>query len=106
VTGATFAFRRIRSASGDVLPVVFDRERGVIHAGACDWLRALDAAGASPNTVRNYGLRVAGFLSWLPAQGIEWTQVHASTLLLWKNHLTVTPVPRSSSVNASEKEST
>jgi len=94
VTGATFAFRRIRSASGDVLPVVFDRERGVIHAGACDWLRALDAAGASPNTVRNYGLRVAGFLSWLPAQGIEWTQVHASTLLLWKNHLTVTPVPR------------
>lgn len=94
MTAATFAFRRVRSASGDVLPVVFDREQGVIHAGACDWLRALDASGASPNTVRNYGLRVAGFLSWLPAQGLEWTQVRASTLVLWKNHLAVTPVAR------------
>jgi len=55
----TFAFRRVRSSSGDVLPVVFDREQGLIHAGACDWLRSLQESGSSPNTVRSYGLRVA-----------------------------------------------
>lgn len=90
----TFAFRRVRSPSGDVLPVVFDREQSRIHAGACDWLRSLQESGSSPNTVRSYGLRVAGFLSWLPAQGLEWTQVRASTLVQWKNHLAVTPVLR------------
>jgi len=37
---------------------------------------------------------LTGFLSWLPAQGLEWTQVRASTLVQWKNHLAVTPVLR------------
>ena len=87
-------FRWVRSSSGADIPVVFDRDRGVIHPGACDWLRSLYASGASPNTVRNYGLRVAGFLSWLPSQALDWTQVRLSTLVLWKHYLLVTPVVR------------
>lgn len=89
-----YAFRWVRSAAGSDVPVVFDRQRGVIHPGACDWLRSLDDSGASPNTVRNYALRVAGFLSWLPTQALDWTQVRPSTLVQWKNFLLVTPVER------------
>ena len=87
----------MRAASGFDVAVVFDRQLGVIHPGACDWLRSLDESGASPNTVRNYGLRVAGFLSWLPTQALDWTQVRPSTLVQWKNHLLVTPVKRGGS---------
>ena len=87
-----FGFRWVRAASGFDVAVVFDRQLGVIHPGACDWMRSLDESGASPNTVRNYGLRVAGFLSWLPTQALDWTQVRPSTLVQWKNHLLVTPV--------------
>lgn len=87
-----FAFRWVPTFSGVDAGVVFDRTQGTIHPGACDWLRSLSESGASPNTVRNYGLRVAGFLSWLLAQGLHWTQVRASTLVQWKNHLLVTPV--------------
>ena len=93
VAGA-FGFRWVRSSSGVELPVVFDRTSGVIHPGACDWLRSLHESGASPNTVRNYGFRVAGFLSWLPSQALDWTQVRLSTLLQWKHHLAMTPVSR------------
>jgi integrase/recombinase XerD len=93
-TARVYGFRRVRSASGGELPVVFDRASGLIHPAACDWLRSLDESGASPNTVRSYGLRVAGFLSWLPARGLGWTQVRTSTLVRWRNYLTVTPVPR------------
>lgn len=87
----TYVFRWVRSSSGADVATVFDRERGVIHTGACDWLRSLVESGASPNTVRNYGLRVAGFLSWLPTQALDWTQVRPSTLVQWKNYLSVTP---------------
>lgn len=78
----------------------------MINAGACEWLRFLSESDASPNTVRNYGLRVAGFLSWLPAQGLHWTQVRASTLVQWKNHLLVTPVPLGSAIATPRKLAT
>lgn len=86
-----YAFRWVRSSSGADIAVVFDRERGLIHPAVCDWLRALSASGDSPNTVRIYGLRVAGFMSWVPTQGVDWTQARPSTLLQWKNHLSITP---------------
>ena len=63
-----FAFRWVPSLSGIDAGVVFDQAQGTIHPGACDWLRSLSESGASPNTVRNYGLRVAGFLSWQQQQ--------------------------------------
>lgn len=93
-----FVFRWVRSVAGADVATVFDRGRGVIHAGACDWLRSLIESGASPNTVRNYGLRVAGFLSWLPTQALDWTQVRPSTLVQWKNHLSVTPISGSATL--------
>lgn len=89
-----FSFRWIRSASGVEKAVIFDQDRGLIHPEACEWLESLSASGASPNTVRNYGLRVAGFLSWLPTQALDWRDVMLSTFVLWKNHLTVTPTVR------------
>jgi integrase/recombinase XerD len=92
IAPGAFGFRWVRSTSGVDLAVVFDRPSGVIHPGACDWLRSLVESGASPNTVRNYGLRVAGFLSWLPTQGLAWTQARSSVMVRWKNHLSVTPV--------------
>lgn len=88
---ARYSFRWVRSSSGVDVAAVFNRENGLIHPAVCDWLRSLADAGDSPNTVRNYGLRVAGFMTWLPAQGLDWTQVKPSTLLHWKNHLSVTP---------------
>ncbi|MFT0848987.1 tyrosine-type recombinase/integrase [Actinomycetaceae bacterium L2_0104] len=97
MTGSgVFGFRWVRSAAGADVAVVFDRQRGVIHPEACDWLRSLDESGASPNTVRTYALRVAGFLSWLPTQAVDWTQVRPSTLVQWKNYLLVTPMQRGS----------
>ena len=101
-----FSFRWVPSFSGVDAGVVFDRTQGVIHPGACDWLRSLSDSGASPNTVRNYGLRVAGFLSWLPAQGLHWTQVRPSTLVQWKNHLLVTPVRRGAALASPRKPAT
>lgn len=101
-----YSFRWVPSLSGVDAGVVFDQTRGTIHPGACDWLRSLSESGASPNTVRNYGLRVAGFLSWLPAQGLHWTQVRPSTLVQWKNYLLVTPVQRGSALATPRKPAT
>lgn len=101
-----FAFRWVPTASGVDAGAVFDLTQGTIHPGACDWLRSLSESGASPNTVRNYGLRVAGFLSWLPTQGLHWTQVRPSTVVQWKNHLLVTPVARRASLATPRKPTT
>lgn len=106
IAAGVFGFRWVQSASGVELAVVFDRQSGLIHPGACDWIRSLVESGASPNTVRNYGLRVAGFLSWLPTQGLDWTQVRRSTLVQWKNHLLMTPIERGAGAAALRRPGT
>lgn len=101
-----FSFRWVRTSYGLDVAVVFDLEHGAIHAAACDWLASLDESGSSPNTVRTYGLRVAGYLSWLRTQAMDWTQARASTLVLWKNHLLVTRVERGSGIATPRRPAT
>ncbi|WP_435043467.1 site-specific integrase [Rhodococcus aetherivorans] len=72
---------------------------GVLHREASQWLEFLMAAGRSPNTVREYGRRVAWFLSWCSAV-VDWRCVGLSQLVMWRRSLSVDPTARSAaSVN-------
>lgn len=72
---------------------------GVLHREASQWLDFLMAAGRSPNTVREYGRRVAWFLSWCSAV-VDWRCVGLSQLVMWRRSLSVDPTARSAaSVN-------
>ncbi|MGC4932593.1 tyrosine-type recombinase/integrase [Gordonia sp. DT30] len=94
MTGTTYHFRSIPISPGVRRGVIFERESGVIHDDACEWLRALADSGASPNTVRTYGVRVAGYLSWLSCESISWDTTKPSAIARWRNHLAVTPIAR------------
>lgn len=92
--GTSYAFRCIRRESGEFAAVIFERTTGQIHGDACDWLRALLGSGASPNTVRSYGLRVAAYLSWLSLQNTHWRDVRIATLVQWRNVVAVSKTSR------------
>lgn len=73
--------------------VVID-ERDQLHRAASDWLTYLHNIQRSPNTVRNYGIRVARYLSWT-AQTADWRSIRMAHLALWKNTVASTPVKKS-----------
>ena len=82
--------RAVLPSTGDAL-LVMESSEGDIHQEATAWLRFLDAAGKSPNTVRAYGLRLAPYLSWSAASGRNWRKVLLTDLVEWKTVVVATP---------------
>jgi integrase/recombinase XerD len=90
ISGVFRAERAVSPLDGSVLWVVLDPEL-VAHREASDFLRALDGAGRSPNTIRVYAGRVAGFLGWCTGQGVAWSSVSLAELARFKHFVEVTP---------------
>lgn len=84
------AERAVSPLDGSELWVVLDPEL-VPHREASDFLRALHGAGRSPNTIRVYAGRVAGFLGWCAGQGAEWSSVSLASLARFKHFTEATP---------------
>ena len=79
-------------STGETVPVIYEFGHG-IHAVSTNWVRDMLALGKSPKTVRTYGLRIAGFLSWCAATGKDWRKPDLNLLSAWKNALLTTPFP-------------
>jgi len=58
----------------------------VLHHEASLWLDFLLALGRSPNTAREYGRRVAWFLSWCSGV-VDWRAITLSHLVMWRRAL-------------------
>src|SRR6266511_2227196 len=84
------AERAVSPLDGSELWVVLDPGL-VMHREASDFLRALQGAGRSPNTVRVYAGRVASFLGWCASQGVEWSSVSLAALARFKHFVEATP---------------
>ena len=70
----TFRAERARPADdGSVRWVVID-DAWSLHREACAFLESLRAGDRSSNTERVYAGRVALFLNWSTASGVDWTQ--------------------------------
>ncbi len=63
----------------------------VLHREATDFLACLVGASRSRNTVRVYAGRVAVFLGWCQAEGVDWRTVSVAELARFKQWLEVTP---------------
>lgn len=102
-----FEFRAERAVSpvdGRDLWVVLD-PRLLVHREASDFLRCLEGAGRSPHTIRAYAGRVARFLGWCQAQGVDWRRIGLPDLARFKRWLETCPgrrgrTRRGSTVNA------
>ena len=103
--GSVFqAEREVSPVDGSELWVVLDAEL-LLHREASDFLRCLQGATRSPHTIRAYAGRVALFLGWCQAQGVEWRQIGLPDLARFKRWLEVCPgrggrVRSGSTVNA------
>ncbi|MGH3738757.1 MAG: tyrosine-type recombinase/integrase [Micromonosporaceae bacterium] len=78
---------------GSELWVVLDAEL-VVHVEASDFCRALYGAGRSPHTIRVYAGRVALFLGWCQAHGVDWKTIDLPSLAAFKHSLEATPIER------------
>ncbi|MDA8282850.1 MAG: tyrosine-type recombinase/integrase [Actinomycetota bacterium] len=91
---AGLSFRSERAVSpvdGSERWVVLDTEL-VVHREASDFCRALYGADRSPHTIRAYAGRVALFLSWCQARGVDWKIIDLPSLASFKRWLEVTPI--------------
>ena len=88
--GGFRAERAISPVDGAVVWVVVDAEL-VLHREATDFLACLVGASRSPNTVRVYAGRVAVFLGWCQAEGVDWRAVSLAELARFKHWLEVAP---------------
>lgn len=79
----------LRPSDGS-LSLVIEGGCDVLHHEGTTWLRFLVAAGRSPNTVRAYGLRLAAYLSWSAANGLEWQRADLNALVEFKASVTST----------------
>ncbi|HEX5880214.1 MAG TPA: tyrosine-type recombinase/integrase [Actinomycetota bacterium] len=98
------AERAVSPVDGGELWVVLD-PRLVLHREASDFLRCLQGAGRSPHTIRAYAGRVARFLGWCQAQGVDWRRIGLPDLARFKRWLESSPgrrgrTRRGSTVNA------
>lgn len=83
-----------------------DRRRYIIideadrfHAEGTAWLGFLHDIGRSRNTVRDYGSRVAWYLSWTILT-TDWRAIGLPHLAMWKRTVAMTPVRKSNGVEA------
>lgn len=84
------AERAVLPSSGEPIWVIYQSGHG-LHPESTDWLRYLADVGHSPETIRNYALRVAWYLSWSSASGYSWREPNLTVLAEWKNTLLSTP---------------
>jgi integrase/recombinase XerD len=63
----------------------------VAHREASKFLSSLQGASCSPHTVRAYAGRVALFLGWCEAEGVDWRTVALSDMARFKHSLEVRP---------------
>lgn len=85
------AERAVSPADGCQWWVVIDAEL-VIHKEASDFLRSLTGASLSPHTVRVYAGRVAAFLGWCEAEGVDWRTIGLPELARFKHFLEMSPI--------------
>jgi integrase/recombinase XerD len=94
----------IRPDSGEPRFVVVDAD-GFLHPEATAWLQFLTDAGRSPNTVRDYGRRVAWYLSWC-ALTMDWRKATLSHLALWRRTVAASPVSKTNGNSGFRSENT
>ena len=94
----------IRPDSGEPRFVVVDAD-GFLHPEATAWLQFLTDVGRSPNTVRDYGRRVAWYLSWC-ALTMDWRKATLSQLALWRRTVAVSPVSKTNGHSGFRSEGT
>lgn len=75
-----------------------------LHA-ASSWLLFLYDKRRSPNTIRNYGSRIAWYLSWTVSTA-DWRSITVSHLLLWRRLVASTPFPKTNGEPAIRTEKT
>jgi integrase len=85
------AERAISPLDGSESWVVIDAEL-MVHREASDFLRCLGGISRSPHTLRAYAGRVAGFLSWCEAEGIDWRSISLAELARFKHWTEVSPM--------------
>lgn len=62
-----------------------------VHTVARDFCLMLVGAGRSPNTVRTYAPKVARFLTWCSATGLDWTRLTFPDLSRYKRCIEMEP---------------
>ena len=77
---------------GSVSWVVVDADYR-LHVEGCAFLAGLRAADRSVNTERVYAGRVALFLGWCAASGLDWTRVSLGQMVGFKRWLVEAPLP-------------
>jgi integrase/recombinase XerD len=90
--------------SGEQRWVIADAD-GFFHPQGTAWLGFLSDAGRSPNTVREYGRRVAWYLSWC-ALTMDWRKVTLSHLVLWRRTVASAPVSKTNGHGCFRREGT
>jgi len=92
-------------ADGRSTRVVMVDEADRLHRPSTDWLAYLQDIGRSPNTVKDYGSRLAWYLSWT-AQTTDWRAVGLSHLAMWRRTVTTSPVRKTNGEEILRKPST
>lgn len=85
------AWRAVSPSDGASAWVVVDDDFE-LHEGGCAFLTGLQAADRSVNTERVYAGRVALFLSWCAAEGVDWTRPRLDHMVGFKRWLVADPV--------------
>jgi integrase/recombinase XerD len=84
------AQRVVMSLDETPMWVVVD-DRYEVHQVARDFCLTLVGAGRSLNTVRTYAPKVARFLTWCSASGLDWTQLTFPDLSRYKRCIEMEP---------------
>lgn len=84
------AWRAVSPSDGSVSWVVADDELD-LHVEGCAFLTGLRARDRSVNTERVYAGRVALFLSWCAAEGVEWHRPRLDHMVRFKRWLVTEP---------------
>src|SRR6202163_3130410 len=85
------AERAVSPTDGGVWWVVLDPEL-VVHREASAFLACLQGADRSPHTIRAYAGRVAMFLGWCAAIGVDWRRVELAELARFQRLLEMPPI--------------
>jgi integrase/recombinase XerD len=94
------AEQAVSPTDGGVWWVVIDPEL-VVHREASAFLAGLHGADRSPHTIRAYAGRVALFLGWCAAAGVDWRRVELAELARFKHWLEITPIQKGRSRSGS-----
>jgi integrase/recombinase XerD len=92
MTAVYRAERAVSPGDGSVSWVVVDGDYD-LHVEGCAFLAGLRGRDRSINTERIYAGRVALFLSWCAAEGVDWKQVRLDHMVRFKRWLVAEPVP-------------